>query len=73
MPQNIERFLDVQQRSALTSWQPNPNSLLTCLNYSTFPRDLRKNKKREGNASQVVFETTMQTSLFLRLEVKWGM
>lgn len=58
--------------SVLTSWQPNPNSLLACMDYPSFPRELGKNSEREGNASHIVFETIMQTNVSLKLEIKWG-
>lgn len=73
MPQTTECLLDTKQGSALTSWQPNPNSLLTCVDYPSFPCDLGKNTEREGNASHIVFEITTQIKATLKLEIKWGL
>lgn len=71
-PQTTECLLDMKQGSALTSWQPNPNSLLTCMDYPSFPCDLGKNTERERNASYIVFDTTVQIRVTLKLESKWG-
>lgn len=73
MPQTTECLLDTKQGSALTSWQPNPNSLLTCVDYPSFPCDLGKNTEREGNASHIVFEIATQIKATLKLEIKWGL
>lgn len=40
---------DMTLGSALTSWQPNPNSLLTCMDYPSFPCDLEKNTEKDGH------------------------
>lgn len=40
-------LLDTTLGSALTSWEPNPNSLLTCVDYPSVPCDLGKNTERD--------------------------
>lgn len=49
MPQTTEGLLDMTLGSALTSWQPNPDSLLTCMDYASFPCDLEKNTEMDGH------------------------
>lgn len=71
MPQTTKCLLYMKQGSALTLWQPNPNSLLTCMDYPSFPCDLGKNTEREGNASHIVLEITTQNKATLKLEMKW--
>lgn len=72
MPQTTEFLLDMKQESALTSWQPNPDSLLTCVDYPSSRCDLGKNAETEGNASRTVFEITMLIKVTLKLEIKRG-
>lgn len=69
MPLATECLKDMKQESVLTPWQPNPNSLLTCMDYPSFPCDLgKKGKGMPGT----VFEATMQTEIMLQLGIKWG-
>lgn len=67
-----EFLLDMKQGSTLTSWQPNPDSLLTCMDYPSSCCDLGRNAEKEGNASHTVFEITMQIKVTLKPEIKWG-
>jgi len=70
MPPTTECLPDMRQGSALTSWQTDPSSLLTCMDYPSFPCDLQKNKEKEGHASYIVFETTVQIKVTLKFEIK---
>lgn len=42
------------------------------MDYPSFPCDLGKNTEREGNASHIVLESTVQIKVTLKLEIKWG-
>lgn len=70
MPQTTECLLDMALGSALTLWRPSPNSLLSCVDYPSFPCDLGKNTERD---SHIAFEITMTIKVTLKLngEVKW--